>query len=221
MAEQIGYNANKGTATLKTDDGLTYELPLSALSKDDAAKAQNWNNFTAAKILDGMTVALAKIPVPKGTSPTDESIVWEDAKINGQCFIATKGGDNIRLGGITICIYDEKTIIAIDDYSTKWFVITDKAFDLLMNSSDEDAINHLDAVIGMSYQCYKDVKPLYSVETDADGKFTLKKIPKGNFYVFAVASRQTLGKIEHYVWSLKAQDVIGKDPLLLNNENLR
>ena len=61
--------------------------------------------------------------------------------------------------------------------------------------------------------------PLFSTKTDSDGKFTLIKLPKGDFVLFAIVSRDIVGTTEHYIWSLKAKDVRGQKQLFLSNDN--
>jgi hypothetical protein len=178
------------------------------------------NNYTPKQITDGLFAHLKQLPIPTDYSSTI-AISWESSDISGQCFIVTKGGENIKLGLITIAIYDPKTMDSFNKFAGDYMRLVDKAADLLMDSTDSTALDKTDGILEMAYDGYKiSPAPLASVKTDADGKFTLKRLPKGDFILFAYGSRNVGDKIEHYVWQLKAAQVRGQTQLFLSNDNM-
>jgi len=229
QAEQVGLDLIKQTAQLKTADGKVYDVPFASLNDADAAKAQSWmaaltskpvsGGISGDQILDEVKDALKKLPLPAVTK-LDNPVVWEDANVSGQCFIVTKGGDNVKLGLITIAIYDPKTTNAFYSYALDWEIVVAKGQNSLLSSSDPNARELSDSLDDVKYDGYKNLpEPLYSVKTDADGKFILKKLPKDDFRLFAIGSRKVGSNTEHYVWVIEAKDVRGKDQLFLSSDN--
>ena len=164
--------------------------------------------------------------------------------IEGQIFIRTKGGENIKLSLVDVLLFDEKVIAQNLEAKRKVAEPIYEALQPLVKAAEkkkEDASNAPNgenklerslAAIDAYYQIlgkadythsalyYSSDLPaaLQTTKTDADGKFSFK-IPSGS-YVLVANSRRSAGKeTEFYNWMVKVT-VDADKKVMLANDNL-
>jgi hypothetical protein len=172
--------------------------------------------------------------------PVPSAPVIEKATINGQIFITTKAGENIKLGGVHVHLFtlEEATATAKqvkDDAAASdgnAVAKIDAQTKVVEAEADfpkrqQESANLLGQILarfsatGAAAYISKLPNPEDDSETDADGRFTMQ-IPKGGSWVIEAAGWRDLPKgRENYFWFFKLNDAaISKGQVFLNNENL-
>lgn len=146
--------------------------------------------------------------------------------LRGQCFVTTKGGQNYKLGGVTVQIFSKDEFVAYEveirrrnENRTKALEAESKA----ANARKDYGINSI--LLGMMLSDFYDrwsalPNSEYSVETDADGNFSLTHRVAGDYVVFARATRAVFDKTEYYVWHVNSDNIANPDRFFLANANM-
>ena len=132
----------------------------------------------------------------------------EREPISGQIFIVTKSRENVKLGLVTVKVYDEAEIEKIRKKADA--ILEQVAANTRWDDFKKDWI---DLAIA-------DATPSVEVKTDADGRFFFTP-PSDKFMLAATSSRLAGDTQENYRW-LEVCEVnsIGPSGLLLSNDNL-
>jgi hypothetical protein len=62
-------------------------------------------------------------------------------------------------------------------------------------------------------------KPLASAQTGSDGKFRIKLLEPGDFFIFAQGQRMAGRNTEYYTWEIKGEDIADRSRVVLSNSN--
>ena len=146
--------------------------------------------------------------------------------VSGQVFISTKGGNNIKLGAVTVELYTRKDF----EILKKWRFGEGNSrhnFYYKRSNSQSDAHDYSGAIVSLRMAMLAGhaawlalPESPYRSETDADGRFRIEHDIAEDFVVFAVGKREVVDSTEYYLWSVPS-DKIGKSgELLLNNSNM-
>ena len=167
--------------------------------------------------------------------------------IEGQIFIRTKGGDNIKLSLVDVLLFDEKVIAANVEEKRKvaepFYEALQPAVKAARKKAAEararnDASHDLDALqlmfkgeeelrktIGMADYAHSALyyfnglpAALQTSKTDADGKFSFK-VPSGSYVLAAISSRRAGRVTESYQWMFRVT-VDADKKVMLANDNL-
>lgn len=146
--------------------------------------------------------------------------------LRGQCFVTTKGGQNYKLGGVTVEIFSKA---AFDAYQAE-ITHRNASRQQVLSEENKSASEGRDysmssALIGMllsdHYAQWSALPtPAYSVETDADGNFSLTHRIAGDYVVFARATRDVVENTEYYVWRVNSSDIADPERFFLTNANM-
>jgi hypothetical protein len=172
----------------------------------------------------------------------------ESVTIEGQVFIRTAGGDNIKLSLVDVGLFDEKAIAEnldakhkagepiyeamqpyvraaqkrLSEARAKW---TNDTSNLEIYKAYDDAIKasvqtSAEAEYPHSTLYYFSNLPeaLQTTKTDADGKFSFKAL-SGSYVLVAASSRSAGEKTEFYHWMVKVK-VSADAKIMLANDNL-
>lgn len=162
--------------------------------------------------------------------------------IEGQIFIRTKGGENVKLSLVDVLLFDEKVIAANLDAKRKvaepiyealqpLVKAARKKYDDAIKASDflhplerqagdawENILGKADYAHSALYYFSDLPAALQTTKTDADGKFSFKITSAS--YVLVAASRRSAGKeTESYHWMIKFT-VDADKKVMLANDNL-
>lgn len=157
--------------------------------------------------------------------------------IDGQCFIATKGGENVKFGVVEILVISKPEAAT---YRAKYKPMLDKKYDdytkeyartiEIMKKATEtvdtdtvgkgvDRLIKLEADFARAMDWYFSKIPshvLAKTLTDADGKFTIN-LPSAPFYILARAQRKVGKGTEFYAWFIADENFSA--PYFLSNNN--
>ncbi len=144
--------------------------------------------------------------------------------VEGQAFIATKSGENVKLGLVQICLYRRADFVAFIESNKSAGLADEDRMDSLATKASA-AGDHNTALfwrtraVATCHTFFNALPaPLRSTKTDADGKFKLQ-VPDGeDLIVFARAKRVVAAKDELYLWILPKEE--WEEPLFLSNDNL-
>ena len=152
-----------------------------------------------------------------------------DIALDGDIFIVTKGGENIKLGLVPVGLIpltdvmqhlQEKVAVASDKIAQLEPIVKtgEKTMDIYAWLKLNDELK-----LYKSGQFYFDSLPasVRSTKTDADGKFQIQVPHSGSYALAAVASRHVGDSVEAYHWLLQI-DTVGGSPrkIMLSNDNL-
>ena len=155
-----------------------------------------------------------------------------DTVIDGQVFIVTKGGQNIKLGLVEVQLI---SLEKLDSYlKQKHEELRKRLAEVdTQRKTAEVGTSEWRSLVRLGYRLrsgslYFEYPPkaIRSVKTDADGKFTIKVPSTGRFALAAAASRQVGGEddlfpTEYYYWLVKIDaEGKGSDKIMLSNDNL-
>jgi len=166
------------------------------------------------------------------------------AAISGQVFIATKGGENIKLSLVDVTAISEKkmlnflassqtkrrTLLDNSDSAAKEFTAAKKLAEQQDNSAFEEIAiikakklikaNEILAPVMSGAYYFTDLPVAVAIDkTDADGKFQLD-LPMGKYALAARSSRQISGEVEEYFWIVWVNVSAKNRSVLLSNDNL-
>ncbi len=122
----------------------------------------------------------------------------KEAELTGEIFIATRGGQNFKLGAVKVS--------AIPLVKTEDYIAGRKVADADKNKT--------------SAWYFRDLPPsVAQTTTDSEGKFVLS-VPTGEYAIAATASRDIVGETETYHWLVKVNVNKEKQTVTLSNVNL-
>ena len=145
-----------------------------------------------------------------------EGVRKGDELIGGQIFIVTKGGENVKLGLVSVSVLDEEAAEELRAAALK------RADDML---EDVDAYKEweiFEALWLPGVLLKADVLSLKkaTTKTDADGRFLFSP-PSDRFALVAQGSRLAGGDEESYEWVVVFErDEVGPSGILLSNDNM-
>jgi len=158
------------------------------------------------------------------------------SELSGQVFIVTKGGQNFKLGLVTVrgisfekmkpytirleegADIRQKRIIGLkarfdasNDLEEKRQLVVESGKLSLIFSNKEELGEYL----------LTDLPPAdVTVKTDADGHFTMVLPHRGRFVLAAQASREAGGTTERYYWLIWVSLESARQDIMLSNDNL-
>jgi hypothetical protein len=123
----------------------------------------------------------------------------KEAELTGEIFIASRGGQNFKLGAVNVSAIP---LVKAEDY-----IAGRKVADSEKNKT--------------SAWYFRDLPPsVAQTTTNSEGKFVLN-LPPGEYAVAATASREILsGETETYYWLVKVNADKEKQTVTLSNVNL-
>lgn len=143
-------------------------------------------------------------------------------KVQGQIFVATKGGATFKLSSVQVCVYPRSYAKAF----AKWAQDPNQLYNLAlshlkgevststMSSGDITALDHLHSTL-QAEVWQKIAASGHVVATDADGRFEIES-PYSEFAIFASAQRSLGSRTEHYIWLLTDDKIPDRDRVLLD-----
>jgi len=146
--------------------------------------------------------------------------------LEGQVFIRTKGGDNIRLSLVDVLLFDEKVIVKhIEKKREVAKPILDAFKPLVEEAAREKSDSYYQRIRGMSafplsaFYYFTELPIAHQwTKTDGDGKFSFK-VPSGSYALIAISSREAGTNTEFYWWMVRAT-VAADTKVMLANDNL-
>jgi hypothetical protein len=145
-------------------------------------------------------------------------------EINGEVFIVTKGGDNMKLGLVQIMVFKPAVILSHIN-KRKEFVKAEtsrinKAADLGSMTNDDYAEQSYMLNSGEPY--FQDMPtPIITAQTNSDGKFTLTLPNRGSFVLAAHAHRELGDRLEDYYWLINVSpNGTSHKTIMLSNNNM-
>jgi len=156
--------------------------------------------------------------------------------LSGQVFVSSKGGENFKLGAVQVALFSRDAVDILVAGLKTYADIKIQELTRAANAppdttrEQEEILAKRDSYYsGLFYFSYLQ-SPIQSVETDADGKFTIEVLKQGAFVIAARAERyvgkEFIGEVgidrtEHYYWlqpvSLNGQQQLTQN---LSNNNL-
>jgi hypothetical protein len=122
----------------------------------------------------------------------------KEAELTGEIFIATRGGENFKLGAVSVSAIP---LVKAEDY-----IAGRKVADTEKNKTSAWYFRDLPAGVA-------------ETTTNSEGKFVLN-LPQGEYAVAATASREISGATETYYWLVKVNANKEKQTVTLSNVNL-
>jgi len=165
------------------------------------------------------------------------------SEVSGEVFIRTQGGMNFKLGDVTVTAHSademraaaESNSAIIEDQLKEFegFMDRCKVGDLKADCSKaptEYNLNLISLLLGLgveerfsdSYTFDSPRVSAYAVATattNSDGKYSLV-LPKGEYYIVAMTSRQTFDDLEQYQWLVPVESKGEKVTVQLTGSNL-
>lgn len=145
--------------------------------------------------------------------------------IRGQCFIATRGGVNYKLGGVVVRVvgtaeYQELMKQALIAFLPTYDYVSTMS-DLSRNRMQFDlAMLYLDQAQASLYQI-SDIFPVGpQTLTDSDGNFEIRHKLREPYVVVGHARRSIGSTTEYYRWSVPSSEIGSDGRLLLYNANV-
>lgn len=158
-------------------------------------------------------------------------------ELEGEVFIVTKGGQNYKLGLVTV------SLLSLDDLKRgkaeaaaeieklehlREFVIAEREAgrgiaDLIEEIGADSYISFLEKIDSIESEKYFShlPNPIYTTQTNSDGKFSLPLPIRGDFALSATSSRNVGNSTERYYWLLKvSMEGANKKRIMLSNNNL-
>lgn len=145
--------------------------------------------------------------------------------MEGQVFIVTQRGQNVKLGLVNISIHPTKEV---EDYiamrKTVVVPIADRldteAKNLAQAGKLRDAIVRIEQSLALFRSFFDEFDrsgALARTKTDADGRFRLTTPSRQDVVLLATAERRVGDEIESYIWILPPGE--WEDPMFLSNDN--
>ena len=212
-----------GTVSCPTCGG-SFSAPLApdtSIPETQAIRVRNRNTFPSSAVI--LLVVAAVAPG------------WwyfqthAQGQLDGQVFIATQGGDNIKLGLVEI------GVVPIEQFAP-WLKQKTAFVDSESERLQASMSTHIKGLEDEKY--YEEVKaklhlfeadfyfedfpkPMLKTSTDADGKFSVT-LPRGRKFVLAARAKRNVGKEEEkYAWILYASlDGQRQKSIVLSNDNV-
>lgn len=145
--------------------------------------------------------------------------------VEGQIFIVTKGGQNIKLGLVKVGIYQRADVEAYIAQRKRVVIPQDR--ELTRQSerlSDAHRYDESNVAIKKSlllfYTFFDGLhqdKALVTAKSDADGKFSINVPSRSDILLVARSSRLIGNETEYYTWLLPPEE--WESPLFLSNDN--
>jgi hypothetical protein len=166
--------------------------------------------------------------------------IQAEERIDGSVFIVTEGAESIKLGLVTVVLFDAEQIkppllrnatLLVKTNIDKFLEIEGPLFSEAIRpkpGANEayqeykiEAAKRKQDWIRNTFQIYLDnvASPIETSKTDADGRFSFT-IPRGHYLLAASAERKVLDKTEIYCWLVRV-DFDGKPikQVMLSNDN--
>ncbi len=139
-------------------------------------------------------------------------------QLNGQVFIATKGGLNVKLGQVEVVLIPVKRVSPWIHHKAE---VIDSESARLKNSVNPDDMKALVHLFDADFYFEDLPRPDFSALTDADGKFSMK-VPRNGKYIVAARARRSVGEEEEkYAWLFDfSMDGAPDKTIMLSNNNL-
>lgn len=152
-----------------------------------------------------VAVALVGVAASAGVTYIISHLPPPTVTVTGQVFIATRGGQNVKLGLVPLLAYPPEKIGPFAKAQTA------RLMEATNESSDPEEAERL--MFSHEWLLKKLPNPTATAKTDADGRFSLK-CRRGDV-VIAASQREVFNKTERYVWVFKAE---GGETMLSNDE---
>jgi hypothetical protein len=181
------------------------------------------------KYLPGDIQAVLPAVKKSTTDSTGRPLLTEEKgearTLKGQAFIATRNGENAKLGGVLVAAY------SASDYAAqlKWLRLGPLAkikTSLKQGDNLEKAGQAAPAAdirktaVVDERKAYDSLpRPANHAETDADGRFTLTHHISGPFVLCAVGQRTVGDETEYYRWVIASEEIQDPNNLLLRDTN--
>lgn len=145
--------------------------------------------------------------------------------IEGQAFIVTEGGQNIKLGLVTVGIYTRKTVESF--YAKKASTVRSllktnesKVKEFTKDGKNEEIVPLLEENLFILQSFFSDFptdEAIVKTKTDADGRFKINYDKKDDVLLVAWFIRRVGRLFESYSWVLPPDE--WDNPLFLSNDN--
>lgn len=162
-------------------------------------------------------------PLPKVEFQYEKALL--NRKIEGQCFIVTKGGQNVKLGLVSVQIFPssvwEKTGGVLHGRLREYELRIKPLLDAAVGPSEAQRWLELYEIRTQSKREIWWLLPQspISAKTDADGRFSITHDVAEKFFVVAHAARQVGRDVERYYWHVSSDEIPASGQLLLSNDN--
>jgi hypothetical protein len=159
------------------------------------------------------------LPAPVTTESPAESVFERNGMLDGEVFIVTKGGQNYKLGLVSVGLYPLSAVKEYVDQKAKDANAELARLAPLLDSADllEKSLN----VSSGDYYFHDLPQPITATQTNSDGRFQIELPTKGDFVVAAQAHRTVGNWVERYYWLLKISlDGSQSKTIMLSNNNL-
>jgi hypothetical protein len=157
-------------------------------------------------------------------------------ELSGQVFIVTKGGQNFKLGLVTVEGFSAekmgpygKRMKEENDIRQKSLAELKARIDASKDPAEVgqffEELKKLSSVLnrdGLGEHLITELPPAdFTAKTDADGRFTMALPRQGRFALAAQASREAGGTTERYYWLIWVSlDGNARREIMLSNDNL-
>lgn len=169
----------------------------------------------------------------------------KSTEVSGEIFIATKGGENIKLGGVQIAAIPERimqkhfednlpafekerikgggNLAVCDEIFSKELKETKNSVEIEIVKQNLDRCQRLnEQMINVAFNTYFQVLPpaAYKTNTDSEGKFKLKLDKPDKYVLVAKAERAVVKDTEYYYWFLKIDAKGESQQISFTHQNL-
>lgn len=147
-------------------------------------------------------------------------------KVKGQIFVTSKGGENFKMGAVTVYVFGASEFMVLEKAVTK--EIQPRSAYLFSMWRRASARN--DFATGSSYREHilsllNSELTLFpatqTTETDADGRFELTHTFREPYVLTARANRRVGKETESYYWVIRSDVIRKNETVLFSNNNLQ
>lgn len=170
--------------------------------------------------------AFGPVIKPVDVPPLSEPPSLAEIALSGQVFVTTKGGTNVKLGGVPVFVY------ALADFKAQyaWYTAalartvefhTSRARSYQKQQNFQSALVEIRAASQAKLKVLSELRvPSNATATDADGRFTVRHRCGEQFVIVAYGSRLTGDTTEYYRWFVPSSDIRESANVLLHNDNM-